>query len=46
MTRTYSNEENMVDAVLTLGMRCEVLEPVALRERLVDHLSAMVGEAP
>ena len=45
LTREYSNDENMLDAVLTLGLRAEVIEPPELRQSVVDHLSAMVGSA-
>lgn len=44
LAREYSNDENMLDAILTLGLRAEILEPPDLRQRLVDHLVAMVGD--
>lgn len=43
MTREYSNTENMLDVVLTLGRRAEILGPPHLRQAMVDHLSAMTA---
>jgi hypothetical protein len=43
MSRQYSNDENMLDAALTLGRRAEILKPPELRRAMIDHLSAMVG---
>ena len=43
MTREYSNDENMLDAALTLGWRAEIIEPPELRAAMIDRLSAMVG---
>ena len=42
VSRPYSNDENMLDAVITLGRRAEILAPPELRSAMVHHLRAMV----
>ncbi|MCL1598888.1 MAG: WYL domain-containing protein [Actinomycetia bacterium] len=45
MSRSYSNDDNMLDAVLTLGRRAEIIEPPDLRRAMIDRLSAMIGDS-
>lgn len=43
VSRPYSNDVNMLDAVLTLGRRAEILRPPELRSAIIDHLERMVS---
>jgi hypothetical protein len=45
LAQEYTNDENVLDAILTLGSRAEIIEPDDLRSQMIDHLSAMARRA-